>query len=379
VIYLDLPVGDNFGWGVCGKYVAREMANLTPVCLITENLTPQVVTDEFEFARLRQLLPVDQATVDELLRNPLLQAIGGSDLRPIHPQMRGTRTVGYTFFEDSIISSEALAAGRQFYEVVATGSSWCTKVLQEHKLPNVATVIQGIDPNIFFPHEPARKIFGDRFVVFSGGKFEHRKGQDIVLRAFKVLQDRHADVLLVTAWFNQWGFSWQTMRNSPHIRFAPRSNNYFEALAQIYADNGIDINRTINLAPRSNQTFANIYRNTDVGMFPNRCEGGTNLVLMEYMACGRPVIATDSTGHSDVVSKENALVILSPTTTPIRDQQGAHVADWPEPNLEQAIELLEQAYQNRDALKPLAQRAAEMMSGLTWRKTAEGFLKLLTP
>ncbi|HEX8523490.1 MAG TPA: glycosyltransferase family 4 protein [Tepidisphaeraceae bacterium] len=379
MIYLDLPVGDNFGWGVCGKYVAREMANLTPVCLITENLTPQVVTDEFEFARLRQLLPVDQATVDELLRNPLLQAIGGSDLRPIHPQMRGTRTVGYTFFEDSIISSEALAAGRQFYEVVATGSSWCTKVLQEHKLPNVATVIQGIDPNIFFPHEPARKIFGDRFVVFSGGKFEHRKGQDIVLRAFKVLQDRHADVLLVTAWFNQWGFSWQTMRNSPHIRFAPRSNNYFEALAQIYADNGIDINRTINLAPRSNQTFANIYRNTDVGMFPNRCEGGTNLVLMEYMACGRPVIATDSTGHSDVVSKENALVILSPTTTPIRDQQGAHVADWPEPNLEQAIELLEQAYQNRDALKPLAQRAAEMMSGLTWRKTAEGFLKLLTP
>ncbi len=41
-------------------------------------------------------------------------------------------------------------------------------------------------------------------MVFSGGKFELRKGQDVVIRAYRVLQDRHPDVMLVNAWFNPW-------------------------------------------------------------------------------------------------------------------------------------------------------------------------------
>ena len=39
-----------------------------------------------------------------------------------------------------------------------------------------------------------------------------------------------------------------------------------------------------------------VYQNTDVGIFPSRCEAGTNLVMMEYMACGKPAIATVGTG-----------------------------------------------------------------------------------
>ena len=41
-------------------------------------------------------------------------------------------------------------------------------------------------------------------MVFSGGKFELRKGQDVVIRAYRVLEDRHPDVMLVNAWFNPW-------------------------------------------------------------------------------------------------------------------------------------------------------------------------------
>jgi len=43
--------------------------------------------------------------------------------------------------------------------------------------------------------------------------------------------------------------------------------------------------------------MARVYRNSDVGLFPNRCEGGANLVLMEYMACGKPVVTVDTTGQ----------------------------------------------------------------------------------
>ncbi len=385
VIYLNLPVGDNFGWGVCGKYIARELANLSPVRLLTTMLNPRQVVDEFEFLRLGQLLPSDQAAIADVVNSPLLQAVTGAALTPLQPELKGRRTVGYTFFEDSRLTPAAIETSRKHFDLLATGSSWCTQVLHDHGITDAVTVIQGIDPNFFFPppppprpRDPEKKLFPNHFLVFSGGKFELRKGQDLVLRAFKVLQDRHKDVLLVTAWFNQWGFSWQTMKGSPYIQFAPRSTQYFEALSEIYTDNGIDPTRTINLGPRSNQTFSNIYRNTDVGIFPNRCEGGTNLVLMEYMACQRPVIATNSTGHADVVTPDNALVISSPTTKSIQNPDGSIVADWPEPDLEQTIELLEHAYQNRDHTRTLAKRAAEDTAQRTWSKTAQEFLKLLS-
>jgi glycosyltransferase involved in cell wall biosynthesis len=378
VIYLNLPVGDNFGWGVCGKYIARELANLAPVRLLTTMLNPKQVVDEFEILRLGQLLPTDQTAIADVGNWPLLQAITGAALTPLQAELKGRRTIGYTFFEDSRLTPAAIDGARKHFDLLATGSSWCTNVLHQHGLADAVTVIQGIDPSFFFPREPETKLFPDHFLVFSGGKFELRKGQDLVLRAFKVLHDRHPDVLLVTAWYNQWAFSWQTMKGSPYIHFAPRSDQYFDALNQIYADNGIDAKRTINLAPRSNQTFSTIYRNTDVGIFPNRCEGGTNLVLMEYMACERPVIATNSTGHADIVRSDNALVISSPTTKSIQNPDGSIVADWPEPDLEQTIALLEHAYQNRDQTKTLAKRAAEDMAKLTWAKTAQEFLNLLT-
>jgi len=376
VIYLALPIGSNFGWGVCGKYIAREMARRAEVKLITSQLDVQVVGDEFEYARLRQLLPVTPELTD-LATSPLLQCIGGSNMAPMRADLRSQHTVGYTFFEDSRLRPEAIETARREYQRVATGSSWCTKVLKEHGLENVSTVIQGVDRAIFFPHELESRLFGDQFLIFSGGKFEFRKGQDLVIRAFKVMADRHPDVTLVTAWYNQWGFSWETMKVSRHIRFAPQSNNYFQAINQILHDNGVEPVRCIHVGPHANLTFANIYRNTDVGVFPNRCEGGTNLVLMEYMACGKPVVASDNTGHADVVTRENALMVESPKTTEVRAPDGHVVADWPEPDLEQVIEQLETAYRERDRVKQLGERGAQDMKGFTWGKTAEGFLKLL--
>jgi glycosyltransferase involved in cell wall biosynthesis len=376
VIYLNLPVGSTHGWGVCGKYVAREMTQLAPTCLLTASLDPEIIGNDLEFYELRRLLPQTQ-TLADLPTSPLLQAISGADLTPIQPQFRGGRTVGYAFFEDNRLSPQAIEVAKQRYDLVTTGSSWCTQVLKEHGVNNVETVLQGIDPTIFFPLECPRQFLRDKFVVFSGGKFELRKGQDIVIRAFKVLADRHPDAMLVTAWFNQWGFSWETMRSSPNILFAPTSNNYFEALAKIFADNRVDPNRTINLPPRPNYTFPPIYRTTDVGMFPNRCEGGTNLVLMEYMACGMPVIATNSTGHADVVNAQNALVIDSARNLTLQ-RGNAPPVQWPEPDLEQAVEKLEWAYRNREKLKPLAQKGAVDMANLTWAHCAANFHRVLT-
>src|SRR5205807_2656028 len=149
--------------------------------------------------------------------------------------------------------------------------------------------------------------------------FEYRKGQDLVIRAVKVMQDRHKDVVLVNSWFNMWQQSFETMKLSPHLGMPAVSGNYFDVMKAMLQHNGLDLSRVITLAPRNNALMARIYRNTDVGVFPNRCEGGTNLVLMEYMAIGKPVVATPTTGHADIVNATNALPIAIEKEKPIPD------------------------------------------------------------
>jgi hypothetical protein len=89
------------------------------------------------------------------------------------------------------------------------------------------------------------------------------------------------------------------------------------------------------------------------------------------------VIATASTGHADVVTPDVARIIETRGEV-TSSSDGQSTARWPEPDLEQTIEQLEWAYQNRDALKPLGAAAAERMKTLTWSQAARRFHHLLT-
>ena len=66
---------------------------------------------------------------------------------------------------------------------------------------------------------------GSPFLAHAGGKLEFRKGQDIVIAAFKTLLQRHQDkgrdLVLVIAWANAWSSSVETMRHSPHVHGLP--------------------------------------------------------------------------------------------------------------------------------------------------------------
>jgi glycosyltransferase involved in cell wall biosynthesis len=382
LVYLALPMGTTHGWGVCGRYITRELARLGPVCLVTDRLESAVVGDELELAALRGLLapPELQAGRAADVESPVLQGVPCADLAPMRPRLRGRRNVGYAFFEHTAFEPSSIETARTHYDVLATGSSWCSEILREHGLADVRTVVQGVDPTIFRPVPGGREFFGDRFVVFSGGKFELRRGQDLVIAAFKVLHERHEDVLLVTSWFNHAPASLRSMRASPYIRFeAPVNGVDHRALIEgVLTANGVDATRAIHLGPLPNAMMARIYRNSDVGLFPSRCEGGTNLVLMEYMACGRPAIATFGSGHKDVLTDENSLPLRRLRQATVRDADEPPRI-WHDAELEEVVEKLEWAYQNRERLAVLGARAAQDMTRFTWANTARAFVELLEP
>jgi glycosyltransferase involved in cell wall biosynthesis len=380
MICLVLPRGHTFGWGVCGKYLTRELARLSPVVLHTEPFTAEHIGDDLDYLFLKGVSAPLSDVVDGLqtpLPHPVLQAVTDHRLMPMAPGVRGTRTIGYTFFEHSLIAAHHIEQARQFFDVIAAGSSWCRDVLSQHGVENTCTILQGIDETIFNPYANHKHYFEDHFVIFSGGKFELRKGQDLVIRAFQIFHEQHKDVLLVNSWFNHWSFSMQTMAASPHINYQFGGEDYCIAMNKLLVANGIDISRVITLPPKANIAMARIYKNTDCGLFPNRCEGGSNLVLMEYMACGKPAIVSNTSGHRDVANATNSLLLqaLDPVSVA---QDEEIVAVWDEANLDEILAQLEWAYAHREALQTLGAVAGKSMESYTWQATARQFYDLLS-
>jgi glycosyltransferase involved in cell wall biosynthesis len=208
--------------------------------------------------------------------------------------------MGLMVFEDTRMTAEKLERLRTF-DWLVTASRWNRDVLQQHGLPSVL-IPQGIDPTIFHP-APKSGRWRDRFVVFSGGKLEYRKGQDIVLAAFREFHSSHPDALLVTAWQNQWPQLVRDMTLNGHVSVAPVVTSEGADIEGWFADNGLPESAAIDLGMVPNPLLGQIIREADVAVFASRAEGGTNLMAMECMAAGVPTIVSESTGHWDLVAE----------------------------------------------------------------------------
>jgi glycosyltransferase involved in cell wall biosynthesis len=351
-LYLGLVSGTNYGWGVCSRYLIQELSQLIDC---------------------RVLNAADKPFSDATLDGALFQALTGVDLFPMFPGVRGRRNYGYTFFENELTWHSVENAKN--YDRVLAGSSWCRDRLVERGITNCDVLIQGIDPLLFHPEEVVPDT--ERFIIFSGGKFELRKGQDLVLRAFKRLQDKYPDIWLVNCWYNLWPESMRLMQHSRHIRFEAHGRTWQEMMQRTYQLNGLDAGRIITCELMSPTLLAELYRRTHVGVFPNRCEGGTNLVLMEYMACGQPVIVANGSGHRDIVSERNALLLNELSDFRIVGAHNRLIARWQEPSIDELVARLEWAYHHRDALRALGRSAGEDMKRFTWEASARCLLNII--
>jgi glycosyltransferase involved in cell wall biosynthesis len=290
------------------------------------------------------------------------------DILPYAQGLRGAPDVGVVFFESGALSADAVQAGERLPLIIA-GSTWNQQVLQRHGLNNVALCLQGIDRGLFHP-APSEKLFADRFVVFSGGKLEYRKGQDLVVAAFKLFQQRHPDALLITAWANLWPQGLSSLSRSPHVEGIPqvRADRSLAVDAWLSA-NGLPATSFIDLGGMPNPQMPQILRQADVGLFPNRCEGGTNLVAMEAMACGMPVILSNNTGHSDLIADVDGVPTCWPLNMqiPLGEITGdPFYSDWGESSIDEIIACLEMAYNQRDERARRGAAAARFMESWSW-------------
>ena len=176
---------------------------------------------------------------------------------------------------------------------IMVASKWAKDVIKNHLdvPPALVSVIPlGVDTSIFTagPHQVT-----DKCVFFNCGKWEKRKGHDLLLEMFRAAFPEEIDVELWMMCTNPFlsaetGFlkvrhEWERYyKSDPRVRLIDRVATHGEV--------------------------AQIMGATNCGVFPSRAEGW-NLELLEMMSMGKHVITTNYSAHTEFCDKTNARLI----------------------------------------------------------------------
>ena len=315
--YLGQPA-DGYGWGVANTNLVRELSKL---CDCAVDTTSRVRFDA-----------------------PVFTPIADNSLNPLRRIKKAPRILGYCFTEWPL--KEGCRHIAKQYDVVFCGSEWNTQRLIDAGVKHARTLCQGVD---FERFKPTPMPTSKGFVVFSGGKYEFRKSQDYVIAAMRAFMKFRTDAVLITAWHNPWPATINTMVKT-------------WLMDPTKPMDGIDKDRVVMLPSIPNEKTPSIYAMAHVGVFPNRCEAGTNMVMTEFMACARPVIASYATGQKDVLGGPGPMLLENGSYDP---------AGWFNPSVSDILYYLEYAYNHRDDLKIRGEQCRKLVEPFTWESCAK--------
>jgi glycosyltransferase involved in cell wall biosynthesis len=139
-------------------------------------------------------------------------------------------------------------------------------------------------------------------------------------------------------------------------------------------DQGIPAGAHRDLGAVAHAEMPAVLRECHAALFPNRCEGGTNLVAMEAMATGLPCILSANSGHLDILAEDRAYALSR--------QQPARFGPpgsdyWRESDVDEIVEALEAIHSDREEAGRRGQAAHRFMQGLSWRGQIEALVALL--
>ena len=389
---IDWPLTPYTGWGGYGIQLAQALLEQNLYC-------PRLLAcnDRSSFCDLHWLdalqhLENQSATLAQKLAAaegagtlPVITdaALGFSPLGNFVPAPRFTasRHVGVTFFECSRFSQKDLEILNKF-DLVISGSRWNQALLKRQGIVRARLVHQGVDTAVFNP-EPVPRLLKRSLVIFSGGKLENRKGQDIVIAAFRRLLRQYPDALLIAAWGNVGHVGLSTIAASPYVQGAPKRGRA-DAISPWLEANGIPRANVFLLPCVVNRQLPHLIKQADVAVFASRCEGGTNLMAMETLACGVPTLISANTGHLDLLTMGfgHALPVgqvglgqVDPSF--YRAYGGDPLGLWGETDPEELLNFWLKIAANREEWSQLGRQNADAVKSLSWRKSMRKLLSLV--
>jgi glycosyltransferase involved in cell wall biosynthesis len=375
-VILNWQLGTNFGWGLLGLNLFAQWANdarLRPVMGCPIEAAQLAGLDALRIARiLTAVNSSNEYLQHQRERNPqqcpdavCIDALG-NDFQPAS-QCRASFMIARTIFETT---STQLARERlEKYALLLTASTWNAALLWDATGREARVIHEGVDVSTFCPGPRSGWLDPERFYVFSGGKVEFRKAQDLVLLAFKGFAARHADAVLVTAWHSPWPDISRGFRGLLAAPLTVGANGMLDVKRWV-VENGIDAGQVLDLGAVPNVLMPGVLREMHVALQPSRAEACTNLPVKEAMACGVPVIAARNTGMLDLLTDDNCIMLRR--QSPVNAPGPTGTEGWGESDVEEMDAALEFAYQDRRAAaaRGAAARQWLLANGRTWQQHA---------
>jgi len=252
--------------------------------------------------------------------------------------------VALPFFELATLSQRQIDSIKHVDHVISP-SSWGRDVIL-HSIPtaSVSVIEMGVDRSIFYDTADSSK---SKYIFFTCGKWEKRKGHDLLIDAFKLAFEDSDNVELWLMCDNPFLSKeetafWHAQCDDSKIRILPRVETQVEV--------------------------ANIMRSASCGVFPSRGEGW-NMELLEMMSCGKPVICSAYSAHLQYANTKNAHFLS------VKDLEAAFdnkwffgQGEWACLDLDELIEKLRYMYTNNVRRNPEGVKTSQALS---WSKTVE--------
>jgi len=258
----------------------------------------------------------------------------------------------YPFFEmDRFYDFEkhVMKAADAFF----VASKWAKGIIEESGTTKPVFVAPlGVDRKVFNPDIRTKQESKD-YVFLHIGKWEKRKGQDVLIEAFNNAFSPKDNVQL-----------WLV----PHNPFLDDN----ETSRWIELVDESPMKEKIKIFPRlpSNADVADLMFNADCGIFLSRAEGW-NMEVTEMMSMGRPIIATNYSAHTEFLTNKNSFLVDVDETEPAYDGKWfhghGHWAKFGDSQMSQTVEHMRFVYSNKVNSNPHGLETAKLLS---WENTA---------
>lgn len=196
---------------------------------------------------------------------------------------------GFPFFEITKFDEKRINHLSSTDHIIVA-SSWAKSAVQSQlgDVVPISVCPLGVDGSIFHGKDAEEKAPRDKCVFINCGKWEVRKGHDILLKGFQSAFSNNENVEL-----------WM-MASNPFL--SAKETDEWE---RYYRSDS-----RVRLIPRqpTHHAVAEVMKSATCGVFPSRAEGW-NLELLEMIATNKPVIATNYSAHTEFCDDTNCMLI----------------------------------------------------------------------
>lgn len=343
------PIDCNTGYGITGYNIWKEIYNIDNSSCLFSIGNPNLEND-WDAIKISQSLITNKIKFDK--SKPTLKVWHDNDFftKPYGNSKYG----GLSFFEIDKIS-EISKISYSLLDIIFTPSKWAKNILVNNGIneDKITVVPQGVDSTLFSPHIPEDKNKNNNYIFINIGKWEIRKGHDILVDLFNSAFTEQDNVelwminhnpFLDSKQMNEWISFYKNSKLANKIRIFPRIP--------------------------TQKILSNIIAYADCGIFPSRAEGWNNEAI-ELMSMNKPLIITNYSAHTEYCNKDNSYLIdidnIIPAIDNIWFNGDGNWAEFGDNQFEQTVEHMKYVYSHRVCTNEAGLKTAQEYS---WTKTA---------